>query len=102
MESNKPKIKLTIDGNHLQVLRAISSEFIDCGKVADILLSAHAEKKNLKLNDNDFICVYKGILNALNSNRYPNKKGNEYNTVKELKGLFEKLHVKQRHNEIRL
>lgn len=103
MEGNKPKIKFTVEGIYLQVLRSLSSDFKDCGKAGDILLSAHSEKKNLKLNDHEFICVYKGLLKALNNDkRYPKKSGNEYNTVMELKRTFEQLHIEQRGYEIRL
>lgn len=103
MEDNKPKIKFTVEGVYLQVLCGLCAEFEGCGKVSDILLSVHSEKKNLKLNDPDFICIYKGLLKALNSKtRYPNKMGNEYKTVMELKNIFERLHFEQRGNEIRL
>jgi hypothetical protein len=102
MGNNTPKIMFTVYGVHLQALRGICAEFDSCGKVRDILISSHSDKKNLKLNDSDFICVYNGILKALKSNRYLNKKGNEYNAVMELKEMFEQLHIEQRGNELRL
>jgi hypothetical protein len=99
---NKPRIKFSFEGSLLQALISISFEFENCGKVGDILYSTSGSKKSFKLNDNDFICVYKGLLRAIESHRYPNKSGKEYNSVKELIKIFEQLHLEQRYTEIRL
>ena len=102
MKNNESKIKLCIDGEFLGTMRAIAAEFKECGKLEKILLSANKEQKNLKINDADFICMYRGVLNAINSNRYPNKSGNEYTTLLSLKEFLESEHFKQRDHEISL
>ena len=56
MNSTKPRIKLTLEGDLLQVFRAVVSEFSECGKVEKVLLGANGDKKNIKLNEVDFLC----------------------------------------------
>jgi hypothetical protein len=100
MKSNVPKIKVTIAGDMLQAMRAVLGEFDQCGKVSKILMSTNSEKKNMKMTDEVFLCVYVGIINALNSHHYPNKSGNEYRCLVKLKEFLEDEHVKQRGCEI--
>jgi hypothetical protein len=100
--SHISKIKFTLEGDLLQAFIAISYEFEDCGKLEEMLLSTSSPKKNFKLNDSDFLCVYKGMLKALAGERYPNKSGNEFNAVKELVNMFDNLHLIQRCSEIKI
>jgi len=102
MKSNEPKIKLCLEGQYLGVMRAIVAEFKECGKVGKILLSADKEKKNLKINEEEFICLYRGIVNAINGNRYPNKSGNEYKALLDLREFLEGEHFNQRGRGISL
>ncbi len=90
------------EGELLQAMRAIVSEFVQCGKVSGILLGAYAENKKIKLTDADFICVYNGVLNALNSHRYPSKKSNEYMSILKIKMLLENEYLIQRGCEVHL
>lgn len=90
MKTNTPKIKISVKGTMLDAFRAISAEFNNCGKLADIFISIQTQNKTLKINDEDFYCLYKGIINALNNkNRYRNKTSNEYNEVLRIKIFLE-------------
>jgi hypothetical protein len=97
MKTNTPKIKISVKGTMLDAFRAISGEFDNCEKLADILTSIQAQKKTLKINDEDFDCLYKGVLTALdNKTRYPNKTSNEYNEVLRIKSFLEESFSLQR------
>ncbi len=102
MANTKSKIKIMFEGELLQAMRAVVSEFEQCGKVSGILLGAYGENKKIKLTDSDFVCVYNGVLNALNSHRYPSKKSNEYMAILKLKILLENEHFIQRGCEVHL
>lgn len=101
INKNLPRIKLKIEGKMLYAFYAISYEFKECGKMGGFFQTInHKEEKNFKLNDSDFLCVYKGINRALNGHRYPNKSGGEYMNLSKLKLYFEDEHINQRNCKI--
>jgi hypothetical protein len=96
-----PRIQLNIEGRQLQAFVAISAEFRECGKAGTLGLSINKkEQKKLKFNNVDFLCVYKAIIRSLNGDRYPNKSGNEYIALCNLKEYFETECINQRGMEI--
>ena len=101
MSNSKPRIKVIIKGRQLLAFLAIAQEFDDCGKIGNISQVPNLkEEKQFKFNETDFICVYKGIVKALNGHRYPSKTGNEYQALNSLKEYFESEYKKQRVGEI--
>ena len=81
----------------LSAFLAISAEFVNCKKFSNLnTIPNRAEIKNFKLNDNDFSCVYGGILKALEGPRYPTKAGKEYTSLVKLLELLEAEHLAQR------
>ena len=99
MNTNTPKIKLTLKGTRLDTLRAISSEFQDCGKLESIILSTHTENKKLKINDKDFNCLYENIVRAKDNHlRYPNHTGKEYENIIKIQVYLENSYYYQRGN----
>ena len=97
MNINTPKIKLTLKGTVLNTFRAISAVFQDCGKIESIILSTHIENKKLKINDQDFYCLYKNIIRAQDNHlRYPNKTGKEYENIVEIQVYLENSYYSQR------
>jgi len=96
-----PRIQLNIESHQLQAFIAISSEFRECGKAGTIGLSTNSkQQKKFRFNSTDFLCVYKAIMRSLNGNRYPNKSGNEYIALCNLKNYFEAECINQRGIEI--
>lgn len=96
-----PRIKLRIEGSDLFAFYAIAHEFTECGKASRIGLLPNASAiQNFKFNDADFRCVYHSIIRAMNSDRYPVKKGKEYLALCRLKEYFENAYLNQRNRPL--
>ena len=97
-DSQKSKIKLTIENEYLNAMRSIVAEFDDCANVGSIILSATSSKKNIKLTEQLFCCVGQGICRSLNSGVYG---GGLYDNLVKLKSLFDDEYESQKGEPVR-
>ena len=85
------KIRLRLEGEVLDAYMAITAEFESCGK------AAHFPERTMKLTDDAFRCVYKGVVRATkNETRYPTKSGKEYKSLNKLIEIMENEYYEQR------
>ncbi len=98
MAKKKQNLVLKINKSEIDSLVGNAGEFEECAGLTNSLFKLNTfylEEHKFTLTENSFICMYKGILNALNGVRYPTKSGKEYTSLLRVKETMEKEYQRQ-------
>ncbi|WP_045858846.1 hypothetical protein [Teredinibacter purpureus] len=105
MPKKLSKLVLKFSGDNLYALVGNAGEFDECSGLCEQLLkfgSINFGEPKIHLTEHGFICMYQGVIRALNGPRYPNKLSQEYQSMLSVKEIMEHEYERQRGKSISL
>ncbi len=103
MSTKRQKLVLYVRKGEIDALIGNAHEFDQCDGLAESLSrlsSLYLDEHKFTLTQPNYICMYAGVLNALNGIRYPTKSGTEYSSLIEIKRKLESEYKRQTKNEL--
>ncbi len=103
MSKKQQKLVLHIKKGEIEALIGNAHEFDQCDGLSESLLklrSTYLDEHKFTLTKPNYICMYAGVLSALNGIRYPTMTGNEYKSLLEIRKRLETEYKRQTQNEL--